>query len=415
MEDSGKENVPLDFYVQKFKREQDSNTTRTLEGDTEEIQYKGVEIITDRKSAIKYFNIDTKKFEISKATFKQWTTTMKLKDWEIKKLDGKSKILYNQKPVTIANHGCSITIIPKKDVKEKEKWEKVYSELKKSRKRCSTTKRKSNANAPIVVGMADFHIGANWMSRIHKNGSFSFDILIKRFQEAVEKINAQKSSKVHLALLGDFIEFFGSVMHYSQIFDSDIALSGTNGMRVCYELFRDHVLTKIHNLDSVYIVSGNHDRMDSDSKKESPMGSAAEMLYFQILDNFNSLNVEYDPFMIIKEIDGIEYILTHGHKGNPNLFQNLINDYSKNPSLYTVLLTGHYHHRKTKTTQRSQTLRYKDKFTTITDTLRNRSIQVASFVTGGVFAQKIGKSNSSGFSIIKSSGFNVDHYDLSLN
>ena len=409
-------NVPLDFYVEKYKIEHPSNTTKTLDDDQERIEYKGVEIIANKKQAISYFEIDTKKFEISKAVFKQWTVTMKLKDWEIKTLDAKSKILYKQKPITIANHGCSITIVPKKDAKEKEKWAAVYKELQKSRTRVGKLPQSKSAKGkPIVAAMADFHIGANWVSRIHKNGDFNFDILLRRMDEAVAKINAQGSKEVHLAILGDMIEFFGSMMHYTQIFDVDIALSGTNGMRICYEVFRDHVLSKIVNLKSVYIVSGNHDRMDADAKKDSPLGSAAEMFYYQVLDNFKNLNVEYDHFMLVKEVDGIEYILTHGHKGNPALLQNLINDYSENPSLYTVLLTGHYHHRKQKATQRSTVVKYKDKYTTVTDTLKNRSVQVSSFITGGIFSQKIGKSSTAGFSIIVSTGYsNIDHLDLSL-
>jgi predicted phosphodiesterase len=382
-------NVSLDHYVQKFKAGQASNVNRTVEGDDEQIEYKGVEVVTNRDQAIKYFNIDTKKFEIVKAIFGQSSVTMKLKDWEIKTLDGKSKILYNQKPITIMNHSCKIFIRPRQKSKEEALVDVLAYVKKNSGKKYSYKKSDSNSNKAVWAA-SDFHLGLS-------NGVYNVDMFINRLTQMAFHINKYKASENHILFGGDLLENGTSTyMHTSQSSETDYELSGLRGGRVFWTLVNKYLFSKIANLSAVCIVHGNHDRTSISKKDATPNSSISEMFYWFCKDNLEC-EVKYDYFVQEHTVDNVSYLLTHGDTGMSKNTDRMVREYGNPNADYYVLVTGHLHSRKSKVSVVVKSVVFKDIIEVVESSANARSIQLPSFCGRNEFAKKGGWSSFPGF------------------
>jgi calcineurin-like phosphoesterase family protein len=118
--------------------------------------------------------------------------------------------------------------------------------------------------------------------------------------------------------------------------------------------------------------------------------------------------VNYHRMIITKVIDGVCYLLTHGHwKFSNRPLSEVFFDYGKQ-GMYNVMLKGHLHIRDAKKAQSTSTVEV--------DKVGYRSINVASLFTGNFYSESLGFTSSSGFSWLEASRTkrNVRHEDIPI-
>ena len=162
----------------------------------------------------------------------------------------------------------------------------------------------------------------------------------------------------------------------------------------------EYLLKHIKNLKSITIVAGNHDRTTSD-KDEDVDGGAANLIAWGL--DLIGYNVEFNPLVISREIDGINYISLHGDKGiSKKDTTTIIWNYGKQ-GMYNFVLEGHLHTWIEKLTKKYQTI--KD------DSIDHRRMHCPSFFTGNSFSENLGYVSNSGFLISYNDGEGVPEVD----
>jgi predicted phosphohydrolase len=175
----------------------------------------------------------------------------------------------------------------------------------------------------------------------------------------------------------------------------------------------DSFLGRINNLAWVGMVSGNHDRVTSE-KEMDQKGEVGTMLHY-LLKKSLSVEVEYHPMILTKEVDGVYYVMTHGHlpisKRDP---AKILFDYGKQ-GVFNVLLSGHLHSRSTKKTTKSTQMIWNEATVVAMDEVDYRVLVAPPMFTGNFFSESLGYSSSAGFLEIQSNGrgrINVFDYCL---
>lgn len=150
--------------------------------------------------------------------------------------------------------------------------------------------------------------------------------------------------------------------------------------------------------------SGNcrlHPNKELDAK-----GDGGKLLAYMLSKNFD---VKYHSMVLSAKIDGIGYVMYHGHQGlSKQNLSKIILDYGFK-DVYNVCLSGHLHSRNTKKEF------YKIDHI-IQDSAQYRGIVVAPLFTGNYYSESSGWTSSAGFSIIEANEdkSNINHYDFSL-
>lgn len=343
-----------------------------------ELSYKGEKSITSLKEAIDFFDINTKKYNIKKYTVNSWDVAGK---------NGKR-----------TNYQVKVSLEPKEvGVNTK----RIKSLLEKEIKNFKPKKVKGSEVG--VLAITDLHIGAK-VSGLKNTPDFSYKVVIERLGEIVSKINRMNYKEVHLVMLGDFIESFTGLNHPNSWKGLEHEAYGAEVIINAYKIINKFI-SSINNISSVNMVAGNHDRVTS-SSKEDVKGDAAKLLHF-MLDSNNNLEVNYDPFILTKKIDNVNYILTHNHFGiSRNDVGKVCFEYG-DQSCYNVLLGGHWHSRKTQKYYKTDNI--------ISDQANYRSIVVAPIFSGNFYSESNGWTSTSGFSLIENNGkdkINVFDYTI---
>ena len=264
-----------------------------------------------------------------------------------------------------------------------------------------------------VASFADFHIGAN-IKDLLKTKDFNLDVLINYLHEATDLINSHNFSEVHVNLLGDFFESLSGMNHENTFKSLGQDMWGANVMIVANEIVGTHLLSRIHNLTEVNIVSGNHDRMTSSNKLDNT-GEGGKVLWYMLTKDFPNITIDYHNSVLTKEIDGVNYLLTHGDKGySKKDFSKFVMDYGKT-DIYNLILEGHLHTRKTKKTMAFERKYYQDVEVVSFDDSTYRKIVVPSLFTGNWFSESLGFGGNAGFIISTNNGKGIPHiYDYTL-
>jgi hypothetical protein len=343
-----------------------------------ELSYKGEKSITSLKEAIDFFDINTKKYNIKKYTVNSWDVAGK---------NGKR-----------TNYQVKVSLEPKEvGVNTK----RIKSLLEKEIKNFKPKEVKGSEVG--VLAITDLHIGAK-VSGLKNTPDFSYKVVIERLGEIVSKINRMNYKEVHLVMLGDFIESFTGLNHPNSWKGLEHEAYGAEVIINAYKIINKFI-SSINNISSVNMVAGNHDRVTS-SSKEDVKGDAAKLLHF-MLDSNNNLEVNYDPFILTKKIDNVNYILTHNHFGiSRNDVGKVCFEYG-DQSCYNVLLGGHWHSRKTQKYYKTDNI--------ISDQANYRSIVVAPIFSGNFYSESNGWTSTSGFSLIENNGkdkINVFDYTI---
>lgn len=237
--------------------------------------------------------------------------------------------------------------------------------------------RISNQEDPIVCVIADLHAGG-FTEDMKLVPDFNIAELTKKFHRLSAYLN-KVNRPVHLKLLGDLIESFTGKNHkdtWRQI--------EQHGMKVMFTVadLLIWLINETPQIISVDLISGNHDRISS-SNDEDTEGQVAYAVA-ELIKRSGFDNVTFDPLIVSKEHDGVQYIMTHGHlpisKKNP---AEIILDYGKQ-GVFNVVLKAHKHSEQVLKT-----------------TTKLRVHQCPSFVPANEYAEKLGAHSPTGFLIFE--------------
>jgi hypothetical protein len=275
----------------------------------------------------------------------------------------------------------------------------LAKELNKEYKNHYTDKSKEKETA--LFTLADLHIGA-MVSGMIKTKNYNTDILIKYLNVVAKEINSQNYSKVNIAILGDLIESFTGLNHINSWKQLEPGMHGAESVISTHKILCNF-LSKINNLENLYIVSGNHDRVTS-SNKEDVEGDVAKMIAYFIDNSLTDVNVHFNNLVLTCVIDGVSYVMHHGHKaiGKKSASEFLF-EYG-NQGLYNVILSGHFHSASKKELIRQvQSVR--------NDSQDYVDIVCPSIFTGNFYSESSGWTSTPGFMKFVSTSFGKARYE----
>lgn len=259
-----------------------------------------------------------------------------------------------------------------------------------------------------VITITDLHFGA-YIQGMKITPDFSITILCDMLQYAAKKVNKFGYSKVHVHCLGDLIESFTGLNHKNSWKGLDKGMFGVSAIKLFVELFIKHFLSNIDNLGSIKLVAGNHDRVTSDNNEDVD-GGAAELVAWAL--DLLGYDIEFSTSVITHKVDGINYILNHGHLGLTKLSTQEICWKYGEKGVYNIVMEGHLHSRIAKLSA-NQVKNFK---MVMDDNVDCRRMVCPSLFTGNSYSEYGGWSTCAGF-LISESNINktkVDIYDISI-
>ena len=268
--------------------------------------------------------------------------------------------------------------------------EALLDGYRKAVKKIKPRKRKGKGNGVAVL--ADIHAGAKVKDEL-RTEDFSPEILVQRLDDVASEINEAGFKEVTVVVLGDFIESFSGHNHANTFKSLEHGAYGANAVVMAYEMLTDF-LNKVNNLSGVTMVCGNHDR--SSIKADLDSTGDAGVIIAKMLE-LSGQKVDFHPHVVSKDIDGIQYIFTHGHLG---LSKRDISHTAWNYGVqgkYNMAVLGHYHSRSG-----SKPIVQKD--THLEDSIDLRVMYSPSLFTGNAYSAQSGWSSTAGFLLIWNAG-----------
>ncbi len=351
-------------------------------------QYDGNANITNLEEALVFSKVDLNIWEVERHVFNTWTTTSK----DAQKWNLQIKLWFKRRQ----DHGVN--------------WDDV---MKDTVAAIMKTKPANVRGSGIgFITTADFHFGA-YVDDLIRSDKFNIDVLSKYLSQAADIINSHKYEEVYVSMLGDFIESFTGLNHVNSWKGLGKGMYGMNAVILCSEILVSAFLGRINNLAWVGMVSGNHCRVTSE-KEGDQKGEVGTMIHY-LLSKSLTVDVDYHPMVLAKEVDGVYYVMTHGHlpisKREP---AKILFDYGKQ-GMFNVLLSGHTHSRTTKKSSKSTTMTWNEATVVSMDEVDYRVLVAPPMFTGNFFSESLGYSSSAGFLAIQSNGrgrINVFDYCL---
>lgn len=251
-----------------------------------------------------------------------------------------------------------------------------------------------------VVTIADLHFGA-YIDNLLKTKPFNINILSDMLNEIAEVVNKKhKGCKVHVHILGDIIESFTGLNHINSWKGLQKGMIGAEAVKLATTVLHKDLLNNIEKLASVKIISGNHDRVTS-NKAEDTDGDVANLVSWGL--ELIGYNVEYNPFILTHLVDGINYILLHGHDSiSKKTTKDICWDYGKQ-GFFNFITEGHLHSiiEKLSVAQRRNYSTVKD------DSVDHRRMNCPSLFRGNSYSERLGYTSNSGFIISENNGKGV--------
>jgi predicted phosphodiesterase len=244
---------------------------------------------------------------------------------------------------------------------------------------------KKDAEGVINLFLFDIHYGAQ--NRTDYTPKYSPEIIKEQLIHISEIVNKYDAKEVNIFFGGDMIEDFTNKMHV----DSHKGIArGYFGAKLIIELYKLLVefISQINNVKSVFAVPGNHDRATEKREMDSE-GSMAEILFELIRISFGEkVRVKYDEKLISEKIDGINYIMTHGHFRLTDVTPAELVLRFGDAGAFNLLVSGHFHERKVKK-----------------DHEMFRQIVCPSLFTGNDYSFNLGFTASPGFILVKNNEY----------
>lgn len=266
-------------------------------------------------------------------------------------------------------------------------------------------KEVDNNNIDNLV-ISDLHVGS-YIDGLIKTKDFSPSILIEYLEQTAIKVNRNNAKEVNIFCLGDLIESFTGLNHKNSWKGLQKGLIGAEVIKFTSRILHEKLFSKIKNLNKIYIVAGNHDRLTSD-KDEDVDGGAADLIAYSL--ELMGYNVEFNSTVITAKIDDINYILLHGHKGiSKKSTKDICWDYGQQ-GFFNVVLEGHLH----SAIQKLSIANRKDFKLLKDDCIDNLRMTCRSYFTGNGYSEDLGYTSNAGFSVIRNNGKGLPDIDNKL-
>lgn len=351
--------------------------------------------ITTLEDALIFANVDTNVWEVDKWKLKSWDVSAKSKDGDglIKRTNYGIQVWLTRKAISDADRDQVFNMV-------RDSFDKIKV-------------KKAVGNFGIgVVNVADFHLGAD-VSNLIKAQDFNVDILVKHLNTIVETINAHGFSEVHVNMVGDYFESISGLNHLDSFKSIGPKMYGAPVIKLASEVI-SKFLSGINNLKCVNLISGNHDRITANYKLDRE-GSGAEILAMLLDHILSGVEIDYHPYLISKDIDGIRYLLTHGHFGIDKKDSAKIVKLYGSGDLYTLWLSGHLHTRQSERVLIKKSIKTETYYAVSMDEADYRKLILPSLFTGNFFSETLGYSTCGGFVITENNGNGKPNvYDIAL-
>lgn len=352
------------------------------------VNYVGPKPIYTVDDLLQVADIDLNKFAVKRIECNNWPTTMKGPD---------------KKPIQVQNYQVKAVLEPRYGLNTdwKSFMAEINRECKKKRLTPDTAPGKSRA---LVVTCGDFHLGAS-VDNLVRTDKFDLNVLIQRMTDLAHHVNSMKASRVHVILLGDYIESWTG-MNHQNVWKS----LNLYGARAAITLHRVMVyfLQQVKNLASVRMVSGNHDRVTI-SKELDDVGEVGDLLAYMLTQTYGTEMIKYHPMVLSGEIDGIQYVQAHGHQQfTKGEVSKLLYEYGRQ-GRYNLFLRGHKHAQSIAKPTKSQVVSFADHEMVLHDEVDYRAYTVRPIFTGNFYSEQLGYTSSAGANLFWNNGKGKPH------
>lgn len=259
-----------------------------------------------------------------------------------------------------------------------------FDSIPKSQRVIALPQNKETTIKATSAAIFDIHYGAE--SRSKDLPAFSPEILDEMFSEIAREINNRNAEEVHLFFGGDNIETFTGLNHPDSWKGIAKGYYGAEVVKRGYKAITKFI-QQVNNVKKIHAVPGNHDRA-TESAAVDGEGYIAELLFELIkLSLGENIEVNYHNRIISETVDGLQILMSHGHKKVTNINPaELILQYG-NPELFNVLISGHWHNRKVSKDHR-----------------QFRQLVCPSLFAGNDYSADLGVGALSGFLLIENNG-----------
>lgn len=359
-----------------------------LEGTTEKS-------ITSKEEAISFFDVDLETWDVERYVVNSWDVTMKGP---------------NGLPLKRTNYQVKLWLVKKRPSIE-EVSKDILAELKDHVPRRVI---EVDGRGTITVELADFHIGAD-IRNLARTPDFNTGVIVDYMSEIVSTVNGFGALNVVVNLHGDFVESVTGLNHDDSWKSMGKDLFGANVIILANEIIGGKLLSNIKNLSEVNIVSGNHDRISA-KKSEDNLGEIAKLLAWTLKKDFPEIDINFDGIILVREIDGVNHIMTHGHLGiSKKDLAKVIADYGRR-DMFNLWTEGHKHSRDFKKVMKSKgSIRYETIEYVQLDEQNYRKLVLPPIFTGNFYSESLGFSGWAGFIITENNGRGIPNiYDYSI-
>lgn len=364
------------------------------------------DIVTNIDQAIAFSGVNTEEWVPKKQRFSTWTVTMKekrpfskLTGLEVDKWENDKDVYFKQTDITRTNYGCQITF-EKRSMAFEDVLKEVRAYIDDNIKRYNNSV--STGTGIGVVSCADLHLGAK-VSDLIRTPDFNVDILTKKIATIAEIVNKRNWKEVNFVLNGDYIESFQGLNHPSTFKSLQEGMWGANAVITANKILCEYLFSKVNNLKRILLVSGNHDRTSIASNVDNT-GEVGALLSYMLKLSIPNIEIHYNPLLISHEIDGMNYIITHGNSllSKQDLTTAVLN-WGKQ-GIYNLMLEGHLHTRIVKRViKQSKHLVY-NVDTVCFDEQKYRKIVLPALFTGNYWSESMGFGGVSGFITTENNG-----------
>ena len=246
-----------------------------------------------------------------------------------------------------------------------------------------------------VLKWADLHFGAH-IRNLLLTKDYDSTILRDGLLESVYQTNSLGYKKVHVHLMGDLIESFSGLNHINSWMSLDKDEVGAMAIKLCTKLLHE-VFSEIHNLGTIKIVGGNHDRISKNNDEDVKAG-AADLIAWGL--ELLGYDVEFHPYIITHQVEGINHINLHGDKGiSKKSTEDILWKYGKK-GMFNFIFEAHLHSiiQKLSVSQRTKFRTVKD------DAIDHRRMHCPSFFTGNYYSESLGYNSNAGYVLVSDNG-----------
>lgn len=246
-----------------------------------------------------------------------------------------------------------------------------------------------------VLKWADLHFGAH-IRNLVLTPDYDSEILSRGLHASVDELNSRGFKKTHVHINGDLIESLSGLNHINSWMSMDKEQTGANAIKLCAKLL-DQALSRIDNLDTIKIIGGNHDRLSKNNDEEVKGGAADLIAYCLELMGYN---VEFNPYIITHQVEGITHINLHGDKVlSKRPTKDICWQYGKKGT-FNFVFEAHLH----SIIEKLSVNQLDKKKITDDDGVDHRRMHLPSFFTGNYYSETLGFGSNAGYVIVSDNG-----------